>query len=67
MESTRHSCHILKKLEFFDRFWKKAEKKIVFCIQHLSETFLILKIIQRGTTINFNKSTWKVPVILAIF
>ena len=50
------------------------EKKIVerkmcvsFSLQLLSETFLILRRIQRDTTINVRKSSPKLPVSVVIF
>jgi hypothetical protein len=38
-----------------------------FSLQHLSETFLVLRRSHRGTTINVRKSSCKVPVIIVRF
>jgi hypothetical protein len=38
-----------------------------FSLQPLSETFLTLRMIQQGTTINLHKSSYTVPVIVVIF
>jgi hypothetical protein len=40
---------------------------VSFSLQLLSETFLILRIIQRDTTINVRKSSSKLPVSVVIF
>ena len=46
---------------------KKVTLFFLFSLQILSETFLILKIVQRDAVVNIRMSSWKVPFILSDF
>ena len=58
------SSHYLTKGMIFRKYLQNTKCAFCFSLKFLSETFLILRRIQRDTIININRSSFKVPVIL---
>ena len=55
------------KLHDFRNMFFNIKRMFRFSLQFLSETFIILRLIQQGIIMNLNTSPKKVPVILVIF
>ena len=66
------ASHFLRYFSTSSQKWrdlrkKVVERKVLLTLQHLSETFVILRRIQRDSVINVDRPSSKISVILVEF